>query len=100
MQIIYSFYLGLNNINSNQSVSRKENRFQSVAIPMKVNVSSVAGWYAVPFTMFPFSKLAWNIDPNSSSNVQVLLPLSITPLIVATWAVSSLTLPGKKIKGH
>ena len=65
---------------------------------MKLNVSSVAGWYTVPFTMFPFSKLARNIDPNSSSNVQVLLPLSITPLIVATWAVSSLTLPGKKLK--
>ena len=47
-----------------------------------------------------FSKLAWNINPNSSSNVQFLLPLFITPLIVATWLVSALTLPGKKIKGH
>ena len=66
---------------------------------MKANMS-LDPWLAVPFTMFPFSKLAWNMIPNSSSNVQVLFCLSISPLTEAMWPVSPLTLPEKKVTGY
>ena len=54
---------------------------QSATIPVNVNVPSI-GWCPVPFTMFPFSNVARNLVPFSASNVQVLMPLSISPLII------------------
>ena len=75
------------------------NRFQSVAVPVKVNMW-LDPWLAVPFTMFPFSNVARKLIPNSSSNVQVLLPLSISPLTETTWPVSPVTLPEKKVTGY
>ena len=55
---------------------------QLVAMAVKVNAPH-GGWYPVPFTMFPFSNVALNLLPFAASNVQVLLPLSISPLTIS-----------------
>ena len=59
----------------------KAKRIQQVATAVNVNAPST-GWCPVPFTMFPFSNVALNFVPFEASNVQVLLPLSISPLTI------------------
>ena len=55
---------------------------QLVAMAVKENAPHVY-WYPVPFTMFPFSNIARNLVPFAASNVQVSLPLSISPLTMS-----------------
>ena len=59
----------------------KVKRIQPVATAVNVNAPSV-GCYPVPFTMFPFSIVARNLVPFAASNVQVPLPLFISPLTI------------------
>ena len=58
------------------------NDLHLVAMAVKVNAPK-SGRYPVPFTMFPFSNVALNLVPFAALNVQVLLPLSISPLTIS-----------------